>query len=115
MNETLRHVLRTLEERLLDPEVRRDSRQVAALLTEDFREFGKSGRAYDRESILALLAAEAPQVISVEEFTAELLGPEAALTTWISRTADGKRARRSSVWVYRQGRWQLLFHQGTTL
>ena len=115
MNETLCHMLLSLEERLLDPEVRRDGGRLAALLADDFREFGKSGRVYDRESILALLAVEVAQAISIEAFTAELLGPEAALATYISQTVDGQRVRRSSVWIYRQGRWQMLFHQGTAL
>jgi hypothetical protein len=115
MNETLCHMLRTLEERLLDPEVRVDAGRVATLLADDFREFGKSGRVYDRKSILALLAAEVAQAITIEAFSAELLGPEAALATYISRTADGEQSRRSSVWVYRQGRWQMLFHQGTAI
>ncbi len=115
MNETLAHILLALEERLLDPDVSKQPKAVAAMLAEDFREFGKSGRLYDRESILALLAAEVPQPIAVEEFRAQLLGSEAALATYVSRAADGKQARRSSVWVYREGRWQMLFHQGTSI
>ena len=41
--------LRRLELMLLDPDVRRDSRQVEKLLAEDFLEFGSSGRIWTRE------------------------------------------------------------------
>lgn len=115
MNETLAHVLLSLEERLLNPDTRKQPKAVATMLADDFQEVGKGGRLYDRESILELLAAEMPQPIAAEEFRAQLLGPEAALATYVSRAADGGQARRSSVWVYRDGRWQMLFHQGTSI
>ena len=46
------------EKLLLDPAFRRDRSQVAALLAEDFFEFGASGRIWSRDTILDLLATE---------------------------------------------------------
>ena len=50
--------LKFLEEQLLDPTVRRDSKAVASYLTDDFLEFGGSGRAFDKAAILEDLAKE---------------------------------------------------------
>lgn len=50
--------LQRLEERLLDPKVRRDPKEVSALLAEEFKEIGASGRRYTRGEILALLKEE---------------------------------------------------------
>ncbi len=113
-NATLKHTLRTLELRLLDPLARRNPHLVSGLLANEFREFGKSGRMYDKASILALLAAETPQTITLEDFHVATLGPESALCTYMSSSSTG-RARRSSIWQWREGRWQMLFHQGTPI
>ncbi|RRA48394.1 DUF4440 domain-containing protein [Acidipila sp. EB88] len=110
---TLCQALAGLEERLLDPAVRKQRSAVTALLTEEFREVGRSGRVYTRDQILDLLEQEAPASIRMEQFAATPLGPEAALATYVSIAKDGTRTHRSSVWLYREGRWQMLFHQGT--
>jgi hypothetical protein len=104
--------LSTLERRLHDPSVRRDLAEVDRLLAGDFREFGKSGRVYDKAAILALLANQAPALIASDDFALTLIAPGAALLTYRS-TSSGMTALRSSLWVHRDDRWQMLFHQGT--
>jgi hypothetical protein len=74
--------LRNLEDSLLDPSVRRDSAQVAALLAEEFEEFGASGRAWTREQILDLLAAERYEPPSVEEFRCHTIADGVVLVTY---------------------------------
>ncbi len=114
-------ILQTLEERLLQPSVRSDQAMLGVLLLPEFCEFGSSGRVFDRAAILALLAEEREQQASenhadsrVEAFTCEVLAPGVALVTYrIARAAAG--SLRSSVWVERDGRWQMRFHQGTRL
>ena len=109
---TLHHTLLAQELRLLDPAVRRNRAEVAALLAPEFREVGRGGRSYSKEDILDRLAAEAPSVVAIEHFAVQLLGPEAALATYTS-VHGSSRAYRSSVWVWREGRWLLVYHQGT--
>jgi hypothetical protein len=109
------HLLR-LEEELLHSDARRDSARVAALLAEDFREFGASGRTFDKASILAELSAEAPAQLSLSDFACQQLAPDVALVTYRSQRTDdagSRSALRSSLWIHRDGHWQLLFHQGT--
>lgn len=110
--------LRALEESLLDPQVRRDRKQVSALLTEDFREFGSSGRIFDRERILAELETEDSYIWpTISDFEARVLAPGVVLVTY--KTGEGtpvpRPSLRTSIWVMRNGRWQILFHQGTRI
>ena len=111
MPDALDEVLLALELRLLDPPVRRDRSQVDALLAPEFREVGRSGRLYNKQDILDLLASEQPFNVQLENFAVQTLGPEAALATYTSVHADG-RASRASVWVRREERWVMLYHQG---
>lgn len=46
------------ELKLLDPEVRRSPQRVGELLHPEFVEIGASGRIWDRDAIIALLAGE---------------------------------------------------------
>lgn len=110
--------LRHLEEQLLSREVRRNSQRVAELLAEDFREFGSSGRVFDKANILNELANESEATLALSDFACERLSPEVALVTYRSQRTDVvgiRNALRSSVWILRDGGWRMLFHQGTRI
>ena len=62
------HALRELEERLLQPDVRRSPRALADLLADEFVEFGSSGRIFDKPQIIAALRDEPPIHRSLSEF-----------------------------------------------
>jgi hypothetical protein len=110
--------LRSCEEALLDPAVRRDPVQVDALLDGDFLEFGSSGRVWTREQIVELLATEIYTPPSVEDFQCALLSESVALVTYRAVRIDISSdlisaALRSSIWTDVSGRWRMRFHQGT--
>ena len=111
--------LQALEEELLSDATRKNSSRVAALLSEDFREFGSSGRVYSRQDILVALREEAPITLSLTSFELKLLAEGVALVTYQSKknTADGPptTALRSSLWVQQGESWRMIFHQGTKL
>jgi hypothetical protein len=50
--------LRMLEERVLDPPVRQSEVQLSRLLADEFVEIGRSGRIYDKQAVIRVLAAE---------------------------------------------------------
>lgn len=56
--ETERELLRRLEERLLQPEVRRSARDLDELLADEFVEFGGSGRVFGKREIIETLRDE---------------------------------------------------------
>ena len=89
-----------------------DGRPLAALLADDFAEFGGSGRHWTVDAMRAALS-DAPPLDAVEllDFTVSLLAPDVALATY--RLGPPRPSNRSSVWVCRDGQWQVRFHQGT--
>jgi hypothetical protein len=99
--------------------VRRDGERLRQLLSDDFLEFGSSGRVWTRKSIIDMLAMETnffPPVI--EEFECTFLSEKVALVTYRTARTDAKTGEqlsslRSSVWTRQDGEWRMRFHQGT--
>lgn len=105
-----------LEERLLRAEVRASPEALAELLAETFVEFGSSGTGFDRSHIVELLASEPAVPVSITDFTLTRLAEDVALVTYRAhrQQPDGVVVSlRSSVWRRLDGRWQVIFHQGT--
>ena len=109
--------LQALEQALLDPKVRQDREAVSNLLTEDFMEFGSSGRMFDKQATLAQLAEEVPFWLSLTEFSCDLLASNIALVTYrahrTSPSGEKVSSLRSSVWTLEQDCWRMRFHQGS--
>jgi len=84
---------------------------LVALIPDDFLEFGASGRTWTARDVRASLASEAPRDVAIDDFAVTRLAGDVALVTYRSR--DPRVARRSSIWVRRDGGWALRFHQGT--
>lgn len=110
-----------LETSLHKKHIRNSPQAVAALLADDFIEFGSSGRIFNKAAIIEALKTEvADQQVTVENFQVRELAPGVALVTYIaSKPADSEstviRALRSSLWQHANGRWQMSFHQGTRI
>ncbi len=103
---------------LLDPAVRRDRTRVAALLADDFHEFGASGRAWTRDQTLDLLATESYEPPVIEDFACRRIDDTVVLVTYRAIRAAGQTGPRgvtlrSSLWARRAGKWTMRFHQGT--
>jgi len=113
--------LRKLEGRLLDPLVRHDPALVAPLLADDFFEFGASGRTFDKAAILKELKNEPDRPASLlTDLSARTLSPDIVLVTYRAhrRNPAGEiihESWRSSIWVNRNQKWQITFHQGTKI
>jgi hypothetical protein len=111
------HLLRC-EQTLLDPAVRRDRARASAFLANDFVEFGASGRIWNREQILDLLATEAYTRPAIEDFRCRLVAGGVALVCYRTVRIDASSGRsgatlRSSLWTEESGEWLIRFHQGT--
>lgn len=81
---------------------------LMSLVATDFLEFGRSGRVWTRDSIRELIEGPQSPPVAIEGFEVVELADGVVLVTY--RTA---MTNRSSVWIRRDGRWQLRFHQGT--
>ena len=102
-----------LERALWRAETRFDPEFMERTLAVDFLEFGRSGRVYQRADTLAMTGDSIEATLRDIEFS--LLSEDVALLTYVSEVQHEELdlANRASVWVRRDGRWQLRFHQGT--
>jgi hypothetical protein len=101
-----------LERRLLRPAARADADRTRALLHPEFVEFGRSGRVWDREAIVAAMASDPGVSGEAVDFRPEHLAADVVLLTYRITGPDG--SLRSSIWVRgADGDWTLRFHQGT--
>ena len=83
---------------------------LMSLIADDFLEFGRSGRVWTARSIREAL--ETPtEGFSIEDFEVAELGDGVVLATYVNPGTPS--VNRSSIWVHREGRWLLRFHQGT--
>jgi hypothetical protein len=119
-NEQLEEII-ALETALHKKELRRDSSRLQQLMGDQFKEFGRSGRSYDKASIMAQLLSEPDfegEIVSWG-FEGTALAPDVTMLNYRSafRDADGvdsNFAWRSSIWKRGDaGAWQMQFHQGT--
>jgi hypothetical protein len=112
-------VFRSLETALHKREVRNSRARVAALIADDFIEFGRSGGVYNKHDVLSSLEEEQTDIrIEVSDFAVRELAAEVVLVTYKTTVRDvspasDDAALRSSIWINRDGRWQMTFHQGT--
>jgi hypothetical protein len=108
-------LIRSLEERLLEPAVRFSVDRFAPLLAEDFVEFGASGRVWGKGDVLQHLQQESRESRTVSDFRLRVLSPGVVLATYRAvRHGDVEvRSLRSSIWEQRPTGWELVFHQGT--
>ncbi|MEH2261660.1 nuclear transport factor 2 family protein [Nostoc sp.] len=113
-------LLRELEERLLQPDVRKSAKDVMDLLADEFIEFGSSGRVFNKQQIIDSLQNEPIAPVtqrSITEFKTFVLATGVILVTYhIVRHLSGEQpvhSLRSSIWKFNNARWKIIFHQGT--
>ncbi len=99
------------EKELLSDKVRCDVSRVRTLLHADFTEFSSSGQIWTRSRLLAEIKP-LPLRIGFEPIRAQRLSDDLILLLW-GATTPTHSWLRSSLWRRGDGRWQLLFCQGT--
>ena len=106
-----------LERSLTDPAVRASRVRLEHLFAMNFVEFESSGAMLCRSQVLDILPSQPIIERHMTRPKVDCLSPDAAHVTSLRQVVgeDGKSSfsLRSSVWKRVQGRWQLVFHQGT--
>lgn len=109
----------SLEEKLLNPSIRKSVEEVSQLLADDYREFGSTGKVYNKKDTIEALQNEPAGQISAHDFKVNLLTSEVALLTYTAVKRDNANnettSLRSSLWKKTGENWQIIFHQGTLL
>ncbi|MFA9556793.1 DUF4440 domain-containing protein [Evansella sp. AB-rgal1] len=112
MDKNLIQHLKKLEERHTNIEVRKNSDQLDNILADEFFEIGSSGYMFDKEECLegGVVLTE----MSLHNYEIHPLSDGVVLSTYFIEDKTRKRnTLRSSIWKHIDGRWQLVFHQGT--
>jgi len=100
-------------------EVRNNPDVVSRIVADDFKEFGKSGGVADKQDVLNGLPAEEVDLeVDVTNFETKQLSETVVLVTYTASMLDNDNVttvttNRSSIWVFSDNQWQMVFHQGT--
>lgn len=97
----------------------RTPEEFAGSTADDYWEVGASGRVYNRELILELARKTPAHFVDAsqagwqaKDFGLLQLGPETYIVTY-ALDQNGRLTHRASIWRREQGRWKILYHQGT--
>ncbi len=116
MNTKTKEHIQDLEEKLWISEFRFNRHWIEQILTEDFFEFGRSGRIHSRLDCINTPEQELKVELPLRNFHSEFLASNVILTTYISKVRENNdivSSNRSSIWLHTDNGWQLKFHQGT--
>ena len=106
--------IKQLEIELADPETRKDVDRLDLLISEDFEEFGSSGKSYKKKDILKILPNSDTVEYEMSDFRFKTLSEDSVLVKY--KYASPKIGTfRSSIWIRVSGKWQLLHHQSTVI
>ena len=119
MNADLHSMLIGLEKELLTSETRASLARLDELIRDDFIEYGSSGEIFGKDVVLEALPLEkGERKFFADNFKARSLSQNLVQVTFDTvvtdvKTNTSKSAIRSSLWKLEDGRWQMIFHQGT--
>jgi len=102
-----------LELEFMRPATRSSRKRLEELIDEDFVAIASTGDRDDRAACISALLLENPPAWSIVGFEVRVLAVGVALTTYVATTSGGSSSHRSSIWKLADGRWRILFHQGT--
>jgi len=109
--------IRLLEEKLLEPVTRHSAVELDGLLADDFIEFGRSGRVFDKQAVISRIQKDETDKMNLSDFKVVILAPDIILATYraTKTETDGQKSYslRSSIWRRTGDKWQMFFHQGT--
>ena len=110
----------TLEERLLNPEVRCSKQQLEELLDGEFVEFCSSGDIYiyDKDKVIDTQINLEVDNWRILDFKIKWISKECILATYmlVKYSMETKKYYlRSSIWRNQDLKWKMIFHQGTKI
>ncbi len=116
--ENISNTIKDLELSLLKPEVRSSREALDNLLTDDFIEFGSSGKKYTKADILERLPKTIEKVeYNVTDFNVINPSDDIAIATYktekIIDCKDKVVSKRCSHWRKTDNGWQMFFHEAT--
>ena len=116
--ENLKTKLIELEEHLFKTETRASYGELDELIADEFTEIGCTGVRFRKKEALERLPSELPPKIRASEYELRHLAPNCAQLLYKAVMVKGGDTSaiyslRCSIWSLINGRWQMIFHQGT--
>jgi len=112
-------MIKSLEEKLINPAIRKSAGELDLLLNDGFIEIGSSGKCYNKSTVIESLRNESTQNITIKDFKIINLSDEVVTAIYIAVKKEGNTpksfSRRCSIWKKENGSWQLYYHQGTNI
>lgn len=105
-----------LEEKLLQPDIRRSINDLKTIIDDTFIEVGSSGCIYNKQQIINILPTLPIVKMTIMDFEAKLLAEGVVQTIYrVSRQTNEmiEYSLRSSIWLLKNEKWYIVFHQGT--
>ncbi len=110
--------IKELEKALVNPLFRKSVSELSNLFTDDFMEFGSSGKVYSKKQTIKALQKTVTPKISIKNFRFKQINKQCVLVTYKSVVFDGRQKKyslRSSLWKKENRKWKIVFHQGTKI
>src|SRR3954470_14247623 len=110
--------LRDLEIKVMTAAGERRAADLRDLVADDFLEIGASGRTYTKAQVLAAIETAPLRKFQIEDFKIVASGDDWAMVSYRAGERSAKTSTaslRSTLWVERSGKWQIVFHQGTNV
>ena len=116
----LKEIIFRLENRLLQPDVRKSVIQLNEMISEDFIEIGSSGQLYTKKDVLINLPSSPEIKFIMTDFRIVILSPNIIQSIFKTEkinqvTNKTTFSLRSSIWKNDDSKWRMIFHQGTPL
>ena len=113
-------IIKNLETELFQPEIRKSKEKLEELIADEFIEIGESGNQYNKLDILNVLPKQTGIKFYLSDFEATEISPDIVLATFqlekeIVNRSEKIISLRSSIWKLNNGKWQIVYHQGTPL
>ncbi|MDF1645526.1 MAG: DUF4440 domain-containing protein [Legionellaceae bacterium] len=105
-----------LEVQLLLNDMRKDESFLDSVLSEDFIEYGQSGKVYSKKDVIEHLKTESiHRSLEATNLKTRVLAEDIFQVTYVSIIDTNSKALRSSIWKRFESGWKMVFHQGTPL
>ena len=113
-------IIKNFELELILPEIRKSTERLNELIADEFIEIGESGKQYNKQEILSALQKQTGINFFLSNFKATKISSDIVLATFqlekeITESREKIISLRSSIWKLNDGKWQIVFHQGTKI
>jgi len=111
------NLMKSLEMSFFDNSIRLSGDKLNELIADDFTEYGRSGKTFNKQEIISMLLNNDAPRVKLENFQIKNLSVDVTIVNYLSyiENENGKieKTLRTSIWKLYGENWKIFFHQGT--